>query len=136
MILVPENKLQEQFEYEKLQLEKYGHVSSLTYEEWLKTKRHPPEEKTSFKGIVMSGGCSESLQKKARKFSEKVSNGYHYMDLEVGFIRGYQSALNKALEWLENNIISVTNDMCICTASVDNISKEEFIEAFRKAMEE
>lgn len=34
MIPVPKNKLQEQFEFEKSQLEKYGHVSSITFEEW------------------------------------------------------------------------------------------------------
>ena len=38
MIPVPKNKLQEQFEFEKAQLEKYGYVSSMTYEEWLKLK--------------------------------------------------------------------------------------------------
>lgn len=59
------------------------------------------EEKTSFDSIVVSGGYPESLQKKAVKFSEEVSNGYHYKDLEVGFIRGYQSALVTACEWLE-----------------------------------
>lgn len=35
MIPVPKNKLQEQFEFEKSQLEKYGFVSSMTFEEWL-----------------------------------------------------------------------------------------------------
>lgn len=59
------------------------------------------EEKTLFDGIVVNGGCLESLQNKAVKFSEEVSNGHHYMDLEVGFIRGYQSALVTACEWLE-----------------------------------
>ncbi len=38
MIPVPKNRLQEQFEFEKAQLEKYGYVSSMTYEEWLKLK--------------------------------------------------------------------------------------------------
>lgn len=38
MMLVPKNKLQEQFEFEKSQLEKYGYVSSMTFEEWLKLK--------------------------------------------------------------------------------------------------
>jgi len=38
MMPVPKNELQKQFEYEKSLLEKYGHVSSLTFEEWLKIK--------------------------------------------------------------------------------------------------
>lgn len=37
-IPLPKSKWQEQFEFEKAQLEKYGHASSLTYEEWLKIK--------------------------------------------------------------------------------------------------
>lgn len=44
MIPVPKNKLQEQFEYEKSQLEKYGYVPSLTYEEWLKIKGYSPKD--------------------------------------------------------------------------------------------
>lgn len=43
MIPVPKTKLQEQFEFEKSQLEKYGHISSLTYEEWLKVKGYSSE---------------------------------------------------------------------------------------------
>lgn len=43
MIPVPKNKLQVEFEFEKSQLEKYGHVSSLTFEEWLKLKGYVKE---------------------------------------------------------------------------------------------
>lgn len=48
MIPVPKNQLQikfEQFEQEKQQLERYGHVSSLTFEEWLTVKEYTKIEK-------------------------------------------------------------------------------------------
>lgn len=76
-------------------------------------------------GIVIAGNCPEPLQEKAREFSEKVANGKHYMDLELGFIRGYQSAIDKASEWLEEQeeFIGIS-------------FQEDFIERFKKAMEE
>lgn len=40
MIPVPKNQLQIKFEQEKQQLERYGHVSSLTFEEWLTAKEN------------------------------------------------------------------------------------------------
>ncbi len=42
--------------------------------------------------------------------------------------------IEKACEWLKNNTISVTNDTCTYTASSYDITKEEFIEGFGKAM--
>lgn len=78
--------------------------------------------------IVFAGDCSEPLQKKAREFSEKVANGKHYMDLEVGFIRGYQSAIEKACEWLKENLQDYIND--------DWTSEPDFIKEFKKAMTE
>lgn len=84
------------------------------------------EEKTSFVRIVISGSCPENLQKKARKFSEEVSNGHHYMDLEVGFIRGYQSALENACEWLELHMQ--------CGVHPQNVAST--IKQFKQAMEE
>lgn len=38
MIALQKNKLQVQFEQEKAQLERYGYVSSLTFEDWMKCK--------------------------------------------------------------------------------------------------
>lgn len=69
-------------------------------------------------GIVIAGNCPEPLQKKAREFSEKVANGKHYMDLELGFIRGYQSAIGKAWDFISRYFA--------CTSSLD----------FQKEMEE
>lgn len=43
--------------------------------------------------------------------------------------------IDKACEWLKNNTITATNDFCTYVASSHNISKEEFIEQFKKAME-
>lgn len=34
------NALYRQYEEEKLRLELYGHISSLTFEEWLEVKQH------------------------------------------------------------------------------------------------
>lgn len=45
MIPVPKNQLQIEFEQEKQQLERYGHVSSLTFEEWLTVKGYTKIEK-------------------------------------------------------------------------------------------
>lgn len=47
-----------------------------------------------------------------------------------------QQMIDKTCEWLKNNTISVTNDTCTYTASSYDISKEEFIKEFKKAMEE
>lgn len=47
-----------------------------------------------------------------------------------------QQMIDKACEWLKNNIVSSSNDTCIYTASSHNISKEDFIVNFKKAMEE
>lgn len=38
MIPIPKNQLQVKFKQEKQQLERYGYVSSLTFEEWLTVK--------------------------------------------------------------------------------------------------
>lgn len=43
--------------------------------------------------------------------------------------------IEKACEWLKNNTISVTTDTYTYTASSYDISKEDFIEEFRKEME-
>ena len=96
------------------------------------------EEKTSFGRIVISGNCPENLQKKAKEFSEKVSNGHHYMDLEVGFIRGYQSALNMACEWLKDMACYYAHWECSPDTYENEIvyDTEKLIEDFKKAMEE
>ena len=38
----------------------------------------------------------KTLEEKAKEYSEKVSNGKHYRDLEIGFLAGY----NAANEWI------------------------------------
>ena len=45
MLPVPKNKLQEQYEFEKNQLEKYGFISSITFEEWLVIKGYKKNNK-------------------------------------------------------------------------------------------
>ena len=81
------------------------------------------EEKLIDGGLVTSGDCPETLQKMARMFSESVTNGRHYMDLEIGFIRGYQTAVKNACEWLmdQEEMVGVS-------------FKEDFIIRFRKEM--
>ena len=44
--------------------------------------------------------------------------------------------IEKACEWLNNNTITSTNGYVVYTASSYDINKEEFIESFKKAMEE
>lgn len=39
--------------------------------------------------------------------------------------------IDKACEWLKDNLITVVTDAYIYTASVHNISREEFIEQFK-----
>lgn len=62
------------------------------------------------------------------------------MNVNSSFIAGAKWAdktiMGKACEWLENNTVTATNDFCTYTASSQDISKEEFIEQFKKAMEE
>ena len=47
-----------------------------------------------------------------------------------------QQMIDKACEWLKNNTVSSTNNVCAYTALSHNICKEDFIEEFREAMEE
>lgn len=44
--------------------------------------------------------------------------------------------IENACEWLNDNTVSVVDDVCTHTASCHDIGKEEFIERFKKAMEE
>lgn len=44
--------------------------------------------------------------------------------------------IENACEWLNDNTISVIDDVCTCMASHHGIGKEEFIEQFKKAMKE
>lgn len=55
---------------------------------------------------------------------------------ENGAIFKKKDMIDKACEWLKNNTISVTNDTCTYMASSYDISKKEFIEDFKQAMEE
>ena len=47
-----------------------------------------------------------------------------------------QLLIEKAAEWLINNTVTVKNDNCEYTASSYDVTKELFIEEFKKAMEE
>lgn len=47
-----------------------------------------------------------------------------------------QQMIKKACKWLKSNLITIVTDDYIYTASIHNISREEFIEQFKKAMEE
>ena len=82
------------------------------------------EEKTVNGGIWIGGGCPETLQAKAREFSERVAQGRHYFDLEVGFIRGYQTAVKEACKYLE----SVFKDLAGYNCGSD------YLESFEKHM--
>lgn len=57
----------------------------------------------------------------------------------VGFIDGAvfatETIIEKACEWIKNNTVTVINDVCTYTASSYDISKKEFVEDFKKAME-
>lgn len=61
------------------------------------------------------------------------------MNVNSSFIAGAkwadQTMIEKACEWLKNNTLTANNDSYTYTASYHDISKEEFVEQFKKAME-
>ena len=127
MIPVPKNQLQVKFNQEKQQLEKYGHVSSLTFEEWLTVKGYVKnrkemtrEQEIEQQTFVYYETCSDEDILKSKAFIE----GAKWAD---------KTMIDKVCKWLYKSTYQHVDDSRVSMIFEHTI---DMIENFRKAMEE
>lgn len=123
MIPIPKNQLQVKFEQEKQQLERYGHVSSLTFEEWLTVKGYTKNRKEMTR--------EEEIEKEAYRVS---NNGDEYSSFIQGAKWADKTMIEKARKWLYNNTYKISPDDSRVSMSFEYTI--DMIDNFCKAMEE
>lgn len=136
MIPVPKNQLQVKFNQEKQQLEKYGHVSSLTFEEWLTVKGYVKNRKEMTR--------EEQIENEAIDYSEIEDNFMEYDD--CGDVCDDRELIEKAFiqgaEWADETMIDKICKLLKDSeySDCDGVKfkfNEDYIEnVIRKAMEE